>query len=96
MAFIQIIQYHTSKIDEMRAIGHEWEAKASGDRKATRILVCADRDNPGRYMSIVFFDSYEEAMENSNLPATHEFSSRMMELGDGPPAFFNLDVLEER
>jgi hypothetical protein len=44
----------------------------------------------------VFFDSYESAMENSNLPVTQEFAQRMMALSDGPPSFFNLDVVEDR
>ena len=30
----------------------------------------ADRSQPGRYFAIVFFDSYESAMENSSLPET--------------------------
>jgi hypothetical protein len=58
--------------------------------------VCEDRDNPGRYFNIVFFDSYEDAMENSDLPVTQEFSQRMMALGDGPPSFYNLEVVEDR
>jgi hypothetical protein len=47
-------------------------------------------------MVIVFFDSYESAMENSNLPETNEFSQKMMELLDGPPTFYNLDVVEDK
>jgi len=30
--FVQIIEFRTSKIDEMRAIGDEWETAAAGDR----------------------------------------------------------------
>jgi hypothetical protein len=96
VAFVQIIQFETSKIDEMRKVGEEWEAAAGSDSKARRRVMCEDRDNPGRYMNIVFFDSYDDAMENSNLPVTQEFSQRMMALGDGPPTFYNLDVVEDR
>ena len=64
-------------------------------RRGRRIL-CQDRDNAGQYYNIVFFDSYESAMENSNLPVTQEFSQKMMALADGPPTFVNLDVLDER
>jgi hypothetical protein len=35
-------------------------------------------------------------MENSNLPVTQEFAKRMMALCDGPPTFYNLDVVEDR
>jgi hypothetical protein len=95
MAFVQLIQFDTSRIDEMRAIGDQWEAAAGDDRRARRRIMCEDRDHPGRYFNIVFFDSYEEAMENSNLPVTQEFSAKMMALGDGPPTFHNLNVLED-
>lgn len=96
MGFVQIIEFRTSKIDEMRKVGDEWEASAGDDRKARRRVMCEDHDNPGHYFNIVFFDSYEEAMENSNLPVTQEFSQKMMALADGQPTFYNLDVVEER
>ena len=96
MAFVQIIEFRTSKLDEMQKIGDEWEAAAAGDRKVRRRVMCSDRDNQGRYLNIVFFDSYEDAMENSNLPVTSEYSQRMMALADGPPTFYNLDVVDDR
>jgi hypothetical protein len=96
MAFVQIIDFRTSKIDEMRKLEEEWEATAGPEVTARRVITCADRDDPGRYFQVVFFDSYESAMENSNLPATQEFSQKMMALGDGPPTFHNLDVVDDR
>jgi hypothetical protein len=96
MAFVQLIEFETSRIEEMRAIGDQWEAAAGDDRRARRRIMCQDRDNPRRYCNIVFFDSYEEAMENSNLPITQEFAQKMMALGDGPPTFHNLEVMDER
>ena len=96
MAFVQIIEFRTSKVDEMRQLGDDWEANAADSSTATRRILCQDRDNPGRYFNIVFFDSYESAMENSNNPVTQEFAQKMMALGDGPPSFYNLDVVEER
>ena len=96
MAFVQVIEYSTSKFDEMKKVGDDWEAAAGGDSKARRRVLCQDRDRPGHYVNIVFFDSYEEAMENSNLPVTKEFSQKMMSLAEGEPRFYNLDVVEER
>ncbi len=96
MAFVQIIEFRTSKINEMRKIGDEWEAAAGTDRQARRRVLCEDRDNPGRYFNVVFFDSYDSAMENSNLPVTQQFSQKMMALGDGQPVFYNLDVIDDR
>jgi hypothetical protein len=96
VAFVQIIDFRTSKFDELKQVGDEWEAAAGSESKARRRVMCQDRDNPGRYVNIVFFDSYEEAMENSNLPVTQEFSQKMMALAEGSPSFYNLDVVEER
>ena len=96
MAFVQIIDFRTSKLDEMRRIEEEWEAAAGADSTARRVITCADRDDPGHCFQLVFFDSYESAMENSNLPVTQEFSQKMMALGDGPPTFYNLDVVDDR
>lgn len=96
MAFVQIIEWRTKKIDEMRAVGEEWERATEGKRKAGRRIICEDRDQRGRYLTIVFFDSYEEAMENSSLPETEALSKRMMGLAEGPPTFYNLDVVDDR
>lgn len=92
--FVQIIEYRTSKPDEVAALMEDFRAKreAEGDGPApTRGLTCADRDEPGRYFAIVEFESYEAAMENSRRPDTTEMSAKMMELCDGPGAFYNLD-----
>jgi hypothetical protein len=94
--FVQIIQYQTSKIDEMRKVGDEWEAATKGEGTAQRVLVCADRDTPGRYFNLAFFDSHESAMQNSELPTTQAFAGRMMALADGPPTFYNLDIVDDR
>jgi hypothetical protein len=96
MAFVQIIEFQTSKFDEMNKLGDRWEEAAGQGRTARRRILCQDRDQPGRYFNLVFFDSYESAMENSNQPATQEFAEKMMALADGPPTFYNLDVLDER
>ena len=96
MAFVQIIEFRTTKIAEMRAVGDEWEKATEGKRKAGRRVLCQDRDNPGRYFNVVFFDSYEAAMENSALPETDSFSKKMMSFADGAPTFYNLDVVEDR
>ena len=96
MGFVQIIEFRTSKFDDMQRVGNEWEAAAGPDRKARRRVLCKDHDSDDRYFNIVFFDSYEEAMENSSLPATQEFSQKMMAFADGEPTFYNLDVVEDR
>lgn len=95
MGFVQIIEFRTSKIDEVRKVGDEFEAAVGDDGTARRVLICEDKDSPGRYFNIVFFDSYESAMENSNRPETSEFAAQMAALCDGPPVFRNLDLMWE-
>lgn len=96
MAFIQIIEGHTSRGDEIEALAADLEAKTQGRSTVRRSIRTQDRDDPTRFVMIVHFDSYESAMENSNMPETGEFSQKMMELLDGPPTFQNLDVVEDR
>ena len=74
------------------ALGDEMEPQRSSGT-AKRLVIGADRDRPGYYFSIIEFDSYEEAMENSNRPETGEFAERMGELTDGQPTYGNYDVL---
>jgi quinol monooxygenase YgiN len=96
VAFIQIIEFRTSKPDEMQAVADEWVEATEGKRTARRRVLCQDRDNEGRYFNIVFFDSYAEAVENSNMPETDRFSKKMMSFADGPPTFYNLDVVDDQ
>ncbi len=96
MGFVQIIDFRTDNIDEMRKLDAEWGDRAGKDATARRGVLCEDRDNPGRYLQIVFFDSYESAMKNSELPLTQEFAAKMGALTSGTPNFLNLDVIEDR
>ena len=96
MAFIQIIEMRTSKFGELQALGDEWEQATAGQRTARRRVLCRDRDDPGHYYNIVFFDSYESAMENSSLPGTQALSEKMAGLLEGAPGFVDLEVVEDR
>ena len=95
-AFIQITQLQTSKIDEIRAAVDEWQKATEGKRTVERSALCQDRDNPGHYAVVVFFDSYEDAMKNSALPETDALSKKVTALSEGPPTFVNLNIIEER
>jgi hypothetical protein len=95
MPFIQIIEYQTSRIDELNAALDSWLDKTKGKRAATRGTQARDRDAGNSYVQIVEFPSYEEAMANSNLPETGDFAAQLTALCDGPPTFRNLDVLRD-
>ena len=92
MTFMQIVEYTTTRRDEMEALGKEWEADAQS-HSAGRTITVADRDRPNTYMTIVEFPSYEEAMENSNRPETAAYAEKMMALCEGEVTFRNLDVI---
>jgi len=96
MGFIQVIEFRTNKIDEVRAAGDEYVKATAGRSKVRQQLVAEDRDDPGRYFLMVSFDSYEDAMQNSAMPETDAVAKKMGALTDGAPTFYNLDVLEER
>ena len=92
--FVQIVEFKTSRIDEIQAFVKERRPQMADGSTVLRLIATADRDRPGYYLSIIEFDSYEAAMENSNRPETSEFSAHMAKLCDGPPKFYNLDVLD--
>lgn len=96
MSFVQIIQFETTKIDEIRRLDEEWYAKTAGRRTVRRETVTCDRSNPDRYVTIVEFDSYEEAMRNSELPETTAIANAYQALCSGPITFIDLDVIDVR
>ena len=96
MAFIQTIEMRTKEYEQLKALGDEFFASTEGKRTVRRSIVTRDRNDPDRYVLIVFFDSYESAMENSNLPETAEFAGKQTALLEGPPSFADLDIVEDR
>jgi hypothetical protein len=95
VTFIQVIEYKTSRIDEFNQALDEWLEATKGQRAATRGVQAKDRDAADTYVQMVEFPSYEEAMENSNMPETGAFAAKLASFCDGPPTFRNLDVLRE-
>jgi quinol monooxygenase YgiN len=95
VSFIQIIEFTTSRADELDALLDEWLQKTQGKRTATRGIEARDRDRPNTYVQIIEFPSYEQAMANSELPETAEVAAHLAELCDGPPTFRNLEVARE-
>lgn len=95
MTFIQLVDAHSDRFDEIRALAAQYDE--NGDRGTVRrSIVTRDRQDERRFVVVVFFDSYESAMENSNRPETNEFAEKMAALVDGPPTFHDLDVVEDK
>jgi hypothetical protein len=94
--FVQIIEFKTSRPEEVQALGEEIRRERTASSEGTpprRVTMTVDKDRPGYFLNVVEFESYEAAMENSNRPDTSAFAARMAELCDGPPRFYNLDVV---
>jgi hypothetical protein len=97
MDFVQILEFTTSKFDEIDAALQDYRAKreAAGAPMPVEVLQCKDRDQPNTYVSVIRFPSYEAAMENSNHPDTAAMATRIAELCDSPPQFRNLDLVDD-
>ena len=93
MKFVQIMEVTTDKFDEFEALHERWLAATEGERTTELEWVLRDREDPNRYVIVVQFDSFQEAMKNNDLPATAEIASKMSELADAPTVFRNLDLI---
>lgn len=91
--FVQIMELKSSRYDELDGLLTKMQAERGDTLLSTRSIIAADRERAGYYFAIIEFNSYEEAMKNSNDPATGEFAKQMGALLDEPPKFFNLDVV---
>jgi hypothetical protein len=95
VAFVQIMSYNTTQRAEMDAAIEQWKADTQDVRRSRRRLLLKDRDEPDRFVEVIFFDSYEDAMHNSRLPATNALSSTFASLITDAFEFQNLDVVAE-
>ena len=96
MSFIQIMDLRTKNFDELRSLNRQWEQATEGKRTLRRSIVARDRNDADHHLVLAFFDSYEDAMKNSNLPETTEFAKKIADVVDGPMQFLDLDVIEDR
>lgn len=96
MKFAQIIDFETERIDDLDALMEQRRADMTGRPGGpTSRLLLRDRDNPHRYLSVIHFDSYAEAMRNSEDPATTEMAGQIAALCTRPPSFTDCDLLAQ-
>jgi phage protein U len=95
MKFLQVIEYTTSQFDEVSKMIDQWVEQTQGRRTAIRGYTGRDREQPNRYIDVIVFPSYQEAMRNNELPETQAMAEQWMKLCDGEPTFYNLDVVRE-
>ncbi|WAZ20979.1 hypothetical protein STRCI_002132 [Streptomyces cinnabarinus] len=95
MKFVQIIDFETDRFEEMEELLQEARQR-NADREGgpTHRILLKDRDTPGRYLSLIEFDSYEEAMRNSEDPETTKMAEQLGALCSRAPRFTNCDLLD--
>lgn len=95
MKFVQIVDFETQRIEEMRQLVEDADKRRAGRGGGpTHRLVLKDRNQPGRYLVVIEFDSHEDAMRNSEDPETTGFAEQMAALCTRPPSFTDCDVQE--
>lgn len=93
--FVQLMEFESSNIDEIVAFAKRMQEDRGDALLSTRATVTEDRDRPGTYLVIVEFNSYDEAMANSDDPATDKYAAELASLIGAVPRFRNLDVRTE-
>ena len=88
MGFFQTIAIRTSNIGPVRDLLVDWHTSQAGVAPGyigNRIL--ADRDNDGRYLIVIKFDSAELAAKNNERSETATWSQTLATLIDGDAEF---------
>lgn len=94
MTFIQITSFHCNDPSALRDIEDEWLAATKDRMTLQRETFLVDRNDPSHFMTINEFDSYETAMQNSELPETDAMARRVAALLDGEPTYYDLEVVK--
>jgi hypothetical protein len=98
--FVQTITFRSDRFDEMVVLMGEWDRnQAAGEIMGyAGLRVLADRDDPGRYISIMEFaavepgvSAFEEAQRNNDRPETQALAARLIALSTGEPEFRHFD-----
>ena len=92
MRFYQLMEFRSTAEDAVADI-HRYRDLMGDQTTARRATVCVDRDDPGLVVQIVEFDSYEEAMANSEHETTQDEAAKIEE-STGDITFGYLDVVE--
>ena len=95
-AFVQLIEFDTDRIAEWDAIADRWAAAIGAQRTVRWSVLGADRDRPGRYIAVVEFPGYTQAMANCGHPATTAFLKELRSISSSEPQFRNLVVHDVR
>ncbi|CAL9638922.1 hypothetical protein ABZ519_13345 [Streptomyces collinus] len=97
MKFVQIIDFETDRLEEMQQLIEEAGQRSAGRTGGpTRSMLLKDRDRPNRYLALIEFASFEEAMRNSDDPETSRMAERLDALSLNERVFTNCDLVDAR
>ncbi|MDO0932288.1 hypothetical protein QQY66_11540 [Streptomyces sp. DG2A-72] len=97
MKFVQIIGFETERLEEMEQQLQEFAQRNAGKAGGpTHRMLLKDRDNPRRYLAVLEFDSYDDAMRNSEDPETTKLAEQLGALSIGERTYTDCDVLDMR
>ncbi|WP_425835237.1 hypothetical protein [Streptomyces fractus] len=97
MKFIQIIDFESQRFGEMREVLDAFEQRMQGTTGGpTHRMMLKDRDTTGRYLAVIEFESYEDAMRSNERPEVAELNQQLSALCTRPPAFINCDLKDMR
>ena len=95
MKFVQIVDFETDRIEEMRTLSEEMEKKFAGRSGGpTHRLVLQDRNKPGRYL---VRDRVQRRTRRPCATATtrdDKMAEQMAALCTRPPSFTDCDVVD--
>jgi quinol monooxygenase YgiN len=94
--FVQLIEMETDDLEGFRRVEAEWHEATEGRNTVRRQVLTRDLHRPGHYVALVFFDSYESAMQNSEMPETKANAERLRGFVQGEPHFRDLEVVDDR
>ncbi|MFF5962325.1 hypothetical protein ACFY64_01010 [Streptomyces collinus] len=97
MKFVQIIDFETDRLEEMQQVIEEAGQRSAGRTGGpTHSMLLKDRDRPNRYLALIEFASFEEAMRNSGDPETGRMAERLDALSLNERVFPNCDLVDAR
>jgi hypothetical protein len=91
MGFLQVITFSTDRFEEFHQREQQWVRDSAGKRTSVGGQLYADRNRPGHYVALDWFDSHESAMVNSHLSETDAFAQEAMALSTGEVVFHDLE-----
>ena len=96
MSFIQIIEPARKEFDKLTALSDVFFESTEGKRTVERSVITRDRNDPDRYVLVVFFDSYEWRWRTPTCPRPRSSPSSSEPSSTNRPTFHDLDVIEDR